>query len=61
MKYNSIYCGEVQEARILYLQQHKAATPQLETKFFFWSKTKHEMTDMYTIAIWTIKKRRLNK
>lgn len=51
--FNAVYCGDPLNKK--YLQQHKAAAPGLKTIFFFWSPTKHALTDGFTVAIWTIK------
>jgi len=56
----AIYAGELPEhLETFYLQQHKPANVGSGIAWFFWSETKHYMTDIFTVAIWTIKLKKL--
>jgi hypothetical protein len=42
-----------------FIQQHKSSIPgNVAVVFMYYSNKKHEMTDIYTVAIWTIKYKR---
>lgn len=51
--FKTIYCFDYQYPA--FIQQHKPATKGSSAIYFFASEKKHALTDMFTIAIWTIK------
>lgn len=51
--FKTIYCFDYSYPA--FIQQHKPATKGSSTIYFFASEKKHTLTDMFTIAIWTIK------
>jgi len=54
MIYRSI-CIDREIKKPLFIQQHKSSLGIPDLKFMYFSMSKHEMTDIYTVCIWKIK------